>query len=520
MFTSVCPIINQTTGEVYSVISHAIEISSTQDILYKNLPSDFSRFAIATEKGYLIAITGLINTIDYFDKQIVAKKITEISDPIWSVVMKDSRFLEGKNFSGLLTLDSGQKKRFSIIQVEINMAPNLRWKFYSVLCSDDFIGSDEDYAEKSYNYSYLIVLITTFTFSFLTYYLESLISSFQYRIISNKKEEEKKKIKPCFILNNISSINKLKSIKLIHDDNIYINENIDKIIDYIEKIGNSLFIDFEKISNTFDSHTLKKFFNSNFGDLLFEIPKNHFEFKIFKTNFIPFSFIPKDNKSQIEILFSIFERQNDRCKLFDSFNIDFFEQLLKNYPKNELDLLIHSFLFLEYNLTNFYFFKFYNFDMIFSIYIVLLSWNLSIQRTNESFFFQNFFLNNYELFDQNISNILKLIYSSFIDKNLNIQRWINFTYMCKLISQTYSLNTIIILFTEISFNQNIFKNKIFLSCQESIILSKLLMISSTFSYFFFNNSEINIFFTKNTIYDSIKNEIINNLEKYLKIFTI
>lgn len=98
-YTLVFPAIDTITSATDFVFSFDLTLQKVQHFLRTLNVTVYSRLAVTTNEGVLIAVTGDDQPIDAFNNEIVTKEIGELSDQVWLCVSKDEAFIRKENFS-------------------------------------------------------------------------------------------------------------------------------------------------------------------------------------------------------------------------------------------------------------------------------------------------------------------------------------------------------------------------------------------------------------------------------------
>jgi len=498
MFTCVYPLVNASNGEVYSVISHALWIDSTQRILNDNQPSNYSRFAITTEQNLLIAVTGADSTLDYFDGKIVAKSIQELNDPVWIQVSRDIRFVQGQNFSELFTIN-GIKLRFTIIQSNLEMAPNLIWNFVSVLCSSDLIGDEDQFTSTSYYVSLSFFLVTIFFFIILSIVVRYFIRSNENRFTSQKPEEEIGHIQST---NIGSSIKELNQISQTYDDNLKISKVIDESINILQTSSDSLY---RKNVSQFDSLTNKlsqSILSHNYSSMELYLAILFRSRSQFRNTIIAYETIIKERPISLNLsieelrglAISVLCKFNRKYQLFnDEKLVNLLEKIISDISKVEILFLVDSLLLLDQIVFNRVDNLFYDPD-IFSMAIILstLLWHiLANERSSKPILIDRIFLREETIKSSMITNMLVLFHDALHD-NITSETWELFSVLFYSLLKSLPLYYHFKIFSQFELHKEYYiHSKSNLPPNESVILGNQIIILCSLSFMFHENEQKN-----------------------------
>lgn len=488
------------------VIGVTMKFGEIQNLIKSNMPSPNSRFAIVREDNTVVGVSGSDTAVDIYRSNIILKDINALRDPVWAVIRKDSRFINGVNYSSEYVID-GVKRTYSITHQFWEAFPNAIWTFHSLICATDF------YKSESISISYFLItlligLIIIILMVLIIRINNHIIEAEQFKTLGKNEEYLDRHIEPLGIKTGFRII---KTFNKTHNDNPEIVEQIDKILLSIRTTPKVSYFEPRVLySNIKNVNILKKFI-SLYGGIdvqidrqAIDISENSFNNKFYK------SYGSVSMSSAIALVDHTNSLFTIRSSLFDVMvetisndvqNIifkyleesPFFEEstlreilksLVEKINPNLQPLLLDSFTFLHILLQ----YRVYSLlpkpDYCIALFISIISWHISMNdRSNpELDLVDRYFINDHKRYEQTTKEILKSLYQIRIDDNND--RWNEFVYSVIEIIRASSLKKQQLVFSDFYlFSHTITMSGTLLE-PEALTVMKLLLSGATFSFFF------------------------------------
>lgn len=269
VIATVSPSFDQ-NNHVNAVFSSEIKIQTLQELFLKKMPGKHSRFALISELGHVLAVTGNDDPIDFYKGEIVTKTLLELRDPIWIQITKLMQEVSGipnspnlrlKNMTTKIEVNN-QDLDYIITITNFTSSPGRKWSVLNAICASDMFEAKLQNPKNIYFSSTLLLFAGFVLAALFRWFFEYLIGLEQNRLLTAKTGTQSKHLKQTGIQLALDSLKKLMKS---HADNIKVLETVTKVVDDIQTCRDSLYFSRNKFYSEIGNEVLRKKFIAMYG---------------------------------------------------------------------------------------------------------------------------------------------------------------------------------------------------------------------------------------------------------------
>ena len=415
VFSSVGCSFNDSDGSVEFVIALDLSLEYVQQYLKTIMPSSReSRLAITSSDGFVVAVAGIDESIeDIYSEGIITKTIDQLEDPVWQCITQDSRFRSKDNLTIECTFDENSISTYRLIRSTVVFSDATNWTIHIVLKADEVVQTGLSIYNNDFIISSVICFVIWLIVFIIVYGVKHYLSTEQTRLLLSKSTTKiNNHVKQIGILQSFEII---KNIISVHENNKNLANEMNNAVQEVITEPNSLFFNKNSFAELFDDPKVRNkilnFFCININDIgnnsasiNLDSPTNYNSNNQYNTNKIDCKQI-NDTLPQLKISshFKVIKLDNQSAFLkikMIGLNIIsnskpplFMDQEFENMLMKEISLIPQNLLFLCADSVDFFDLisknriksMIYDQDMLIAIYIMLISFHISMSdRMNEN----------------------------------------------------------------------------------------------------------------------------------------
>lgn len=318
-------------GEPVAVVHVALDLEAIQKLTKELSFSENSRVAVSSHSGILIGLTGSDELVDTFQGSLITKTLFQLRDPVWSIIVNDTQFQSGENYSKPYVINNVVRDYIVTISPTPIEGSNTELTIYSLVCYSDIA----PISKGSQQLDIIIYIIVSLVFGaivFASYNLAvDLISMQSNSPFSNDYNDSTSHIKK-FTLE--TAVDDLKCLRQ-REDNPAIVAEINSMIDQLEHTGEKSLIrvsDFDQIVN-----------DPKLNDLfikVFQRPNVNAKVEIVNNSYSNFLQESKDKKD-VEIIEHALRYAGEYFS--EEGMTKYIQSLLSKIDETEIPYMMHSF---------------------------------------------------------------------------------------------------------------------------------------------------------------------------------